>query len=159
MKAEYQRILEKAKAKEKDVLKKMQHLAKFRRNGFDETVAKYHRDAFEKIDCLECGNCCRQIGPAFPGKGRQDSREGNGARAEGVYSRTISSWISIPTFTCSRPCPARFWAMTINARSSSIDRSRARNSRTRIRMTSSGIWCGSDTAPSCAPPLPSSSKK
>ena len=65
MKAEYERILDRARAKEKDILKKMQHFSKFRRNGFDETVAKYHKDAFEHIDCLECGNCCRRIGPRF----------------------------------------------------------------------------------------------
>lgn len=68
MKAEYERILDRARAKEKEILKKMQHLSKFRRSGFDEMVAKYHEQAFAQINCLECGNCCRRIGPRFRDK-------------------------------------------------------------------------------------------
>jgi Fe-S-cluster containining protein len=68
MKADYERIVAAAKAKEKDIIKKMQHLAKFRRNGFDGIVARYHEEVFKKIDCLECGACCRAIGPRFRDK-------------------------------------------------------------------------------------------
>jgi uncharacterized protein len=68
MKPEYEQILAKARAKEKEILKQMLHLSKFKRNGFDQTVEKYSEAAFSRIDCLECGACCRAIGPRFRDK-------------------------------------------------------------------------------------------
>jgi Fe-S-cluster containining protein len=68
MKEEYQRILDAARGKEKETLKQMTHLAKFNRSGFDKTVAQYHNEVFEDIDCLQCGNCCRLVGPRFRDK-------------------------------------------------------------------------------------------
>ncbi|NDW19512.1 YkgJ family cysteine cluster protein [Dysgonomonas sp. 216] len=31
----------------------------------DTVVHILHNEAFEKIDCLECANCCRTLGPAI----------------------------------------------------------------------------------------------
>lgn len=31
----------------------------------DDTVAELHAEAFEKIDCLACANCCRTTSPIF----------------------------------------------------------------------------------------------
>jgi len=30
-----------------------------------KAVYKAHEEAFAKIDCLECANCCKQLGPRF----------------------------------------------------------------------------------------------
>jgi Fe-S-cluster containining protein len=35
---------------------------------FDETVHALHEEVFKKIDCLECGNCCRALGPRITEK-------------------------------------------------------------------------------------------
>lgn len=43
----------------------MRHLSKMNKNGFDQIVAKYHDAVFAQIDCLQCGNCCRALGPRF----------------------------------------------------------------------------------------------
>ena len=32
-------------------------------SNLDEVVFELHRDAFNKIDCLLCANCCRSLGP------------------------------------------------------------------------------------------------
>ena len=31
----------------------------------DDTMERLHTETFEKIDCLECGNCCKTTGPLF----------------------------------------------------------------------------------------------
>ncbi len=31
----------------------------------DDLVHVFHEEAFEKVDCLECANCCRSLGPAI----------------------------------------------------------------------------------------------
>jgi Uncharacterised protein family (UPF0153). len=65
---EYERILESSRADQKEIFRQMQHLERFSRTGFDQTVARYHDEVFEKIDCMQCGNCCRSIGPRMRDK-------------------------------------------------------------------------------------------
>lgn len=62
---EYERILLKSKAKYTETLRKMRHLSKLNKNGFDAIVHKYHDEIFAIIDCKKCGNCCRSMGPRF----------------------------------------------------------------------------------------------
>lgn len=31
--------------------------------GFDQVIYDAHTEAFDEINCLECGNCCRTTGP------------------------------------------------------------------------------------------------
>ena len=42
-------------------------ISKLRKNkkrlALDELFHQLHEEAFEKIDCLECGNCCKSISP------------------------------------------------------------------------------------------------
>ncbi len=33
--------------------------------NLDDVFQKYHDETFRKIDCLECGNCCKTTSPAF----------------------------------------------------------------------------------------------
>lgn len=61
----YEKILERSKSKHADILRKMRHLSKLSKPGFDETVRRYHDEAFAEIDCVECGLCCRNLGPIF----------------------------------------------------------------------------------------------
>jgi uncharacterized protein len=65
MKAEYARILDKSKATHDEIVKKMRHLARFDTSGFDRDVWGFHDEVFAKIDCLECGNCCKAMSPRF----------------------------------------------------------------------------------------------
>lgn len=61
----YEHILERSKAKHKEVMKKMRHLSRLKKPGFDRIVHGYHEEVFSEIDCTECGICCRNLGPVF----------------------------------------------------------------------------------------------
>jgi Predicted Fe-S-cluster oxidoreductase len=62
---EYERILERSRTKQKETMRQMRHLSKFSTNGFDRTVHGIHDEVFAEIDCQQCGNCCRSLGPRF----------------------------------------------------------------------------------------------
>lgn len=47
-----------AKSKQKDHQKIFQQLNKFSNNDVNELFHTLHQEVFEKIDCLECANCC-----------------------------------------------------------------------------------------------------
>jgi Fe-S-cluster containining protein len=41
----------------------LEKLGKNRPKELDKTVRDLHFETFEKIDCIECANCCRSLGP------------------------------------------------------------------------------------------------
>ena len=61
----YEKILLKSNAKHTETLRKMRHLSRLSKNGFDAIVHKYHEEVFAIIDCQKCENCCRSMGPRF----------------------------------------------------------------------------------------------
>ena len=42
-----------------------QRLRKAPQRELDDTIHALHEEAFEKIDCLTCGNCCKTTSPIF----------------------------------------------------------------------------------------------
>lgn len=62
---EYEKILLRSNAKHPETLRKMRHLSRLSKNGFDAIVHKYHEEVFTIMDCQKCGNCCRNMGPRF----------------------------------------------------------------------------------------------
>lgn len=62
---EYEKILKRSRAKHKEMLRDMRHLSKLNKTNFDRTVHGYHEAVFSIIDCRQCGNCCRNLGPRF----------------------------------------------------------------------------------------------
>jgi Fe-S-cluster containining protein len=104
--AEYERILDKSRAKQKEIHRQMQHLAKFSRTGFDATVARYHADVFAKIDCLQCGNCCRQIGPRFRDKDVKILAKEVGLTPKAFIDRYLKPDADIDFYVLEKlPCP------------------------------------------------------
>ena len=65
MTPEYENILNRSLAKHKEILKTMRRLSRHTKANFDRTVHGYHEEAFSAIDCRQCGNCCRNLGPRF----------------------------------------------------------------------------------------------
>lgn len=61
----YERILERSRAKHRDILKKMRYLSRLKKPNFDSIVHRFHDEVFDEIDCTECGLCCRNMGPVF----------------------------------------------------------------------------------------------
>ena len=57
------KLPEMAKLSQKKVQQTFERIRKRTPARFDDRVQELHDEAFAKIDCLECGNCCRGLGP------------------------------------------------------------------------------------------------
>lgn len=61
----YQNMLSKARLEAADLRKRLKVLAS--RKGLQKEVLRQahrlHEEVFGEIDCLECANCCRELGP------------------------------------------------------------------------------------------------
>ena len=58
-------LLKLAKEQKKSNRKFFQKLAKQKPKNLDSTVHQLHDETFEKIDCLDCANCCKTTSPIF----------------------------------------------------------------------------------------------
>lgn len=65
MKQEYADLLVKSRDRHPVIKRQLTHLAKFENKNFDHVVHDYHDEVFAQINCLECSNCCRTLGPRF----------------------------------------------------------------------------------------------
>jgi len=68
MKEEYKKQLLKAKINKKRIAHTVKLLRKMRKGDVDKKIHQLHKNAFEKINCLECANCCKTTGPLFTQK-------------------------------------------------------------------------------------------
>jgi Fe-S-cluster containining protein len=65
LKEEFKQAIENAKV-EKDVIKKtFVKLKQKKPKDLDQTFQTQHTKVFQKIDCLECANCCKTTSPIF----------------------------------------------------------------------------------------------
>lgn len=64
----YQKKIEQAKLKKKEINKMYRNLGKKKPKDLDATIHELHEKAFEKIDCLQCANCCKTTGPLLTDK-------------------------------------------------------------------------------------------
>jgi uncharacterized protein len=55
----------KARIAETNTKKLFENLKRKKPNNLDDVVHKLHDEAFEKIDCLKCANCCKTTSPIF----------------------------------------------------------------------------------------------
>lgn len=65
MKEEYKQSLERIKAEKDAVKKTFLKLKQKKPKELDATFHALHTKAFQKIDCLECANCCKTTSPIF----------------------------------------------------------------------------------------------
>ena len=65
---EYQKKLLQAVKNKKQIKKAVIQLRKMRKGDVDKKIHRLHQEAFGKIDCLSCGNCCKTTGPLFTQK-------------------------------------------------------------------------------------------
>lgn len=54
---------ERAKKVEKETKAFFKSIKKNRHRELDDTIHAIHEEVFDSIDCLDCGNCCRTLGP------------------------------------------------------------------------------------------------
>jgi Fe-S-cluster containining protein len=57
-----------AAAKQPENKKFFDRLRKNKPKNLDELTHRLHEDAFEKMDCLQCANCCKTTSPLFKQK-------------------------------------------------------------------------------------------
>jgi len=55
--------LQKAKNKYKENKILMEKLKRMKRKDIDKLFVNIHEEVFSEIDCMECGNCCKALGP------------------------------------------------------------------------------------------------
>ncbi len=65
---EYRTLLEQAVNRKKENKAFLERLKKSRPADLDQTTNRLNDEAFEHIDCLQCGNCCRTTGPLLLSK-------------------------------------------------------------------------------------------
>ena len=65
MKADNEKLLEAAKSRSKEIKKYFERLRHKKPRELDEIVSALHEEVFAEIDCLDCANCCRILGPKF----------------------------------------------------------------------------------------------
>jgi len=68
MQHEYIKILERAKKSKVENKKFLEKLKKLAPKNLDQITNQLHEEAFEKIDCLNCANCCASTGPLLLNK-------------------------------------------------------------------------------------------
>lgn len=65
VKMNYQEDLESAKERQQGLNRVFKKIKKKRPKNLDEVFNAAHQSAFEKIDCLQCANCCKTTSPIF----------------------------------------------------------------------------------------------
>ncbi len=68
MNPQYQKYLNTAKKNQTENKKFLEKLKKQRKPGLDQIMNNLHDEAFRKIDCLQCANCCKTTGPLLLNK-------------------------------------------------------------------------------------------
>ncbi len=62
---EYIELLNAASAEKQQLKKAFQNLKSKKPKDLDQRFHTLHKDAFKKIDCLKCANCCKTTSPIF----------------------------------------------------------------------------------------------
>lgn len=65
MKEEYKQYISKAAADKELIRKSFQKLKQKKPKDLDASFHGLHEKAFQKIDCLQCANCCKTTSPIF----------------------------------------------------------------------------------------------
>ncbi|MCH2224910.1 MAG: hypothetical protein MK066_09090 [Crocinitomicaceae bacterium] len=61
----YNQDLEEVAKIEDEIKVLFKKLKRKKGNALDQSFQREHERAFEKIDCLECANCCKTTSPIF----------------------------------------------------------------------------------------------
>ncbi len=61
----FQGFLERAKSKSKVNKQTLDKLKSKKPSWLDEAFSFYHEQAFQKINCIDCANCCKTTSPIF----------------------------------------------------------------------------------------------
>ena len=62
---EYIEALKQSKVNKKSIIRQAKRFRKMRKAKVDDIIHPLHDAAFEKVDCLQCANCCKTTSPLF----------------------------------------------------------------------------------------------
>ncbi|MFP4267854.1 MAG: YkgJ family cysteine cluster protein, partial [Spirochaetaceae bacterium] len=101
----YSAILKTAESRYGTYRELLKKLKKKPPKGIEERIHLLHHRAFEEIDCLKCGNCCRAVGPKL-----NNSDTARLAKALSLKKKEIEKlYLAIDedgdTVFNTRPCP------------------------------------------------------
>ena len=65
MKDEYQQFINDATTNALEIKKAFKNFKKRKPKNLDQLFHDEHQKAFQKLDCLECANCCKTTSPIF----------------------------------------------------------------------------------------------
>ena len=65
MNSELQKLLEQGKSNKKANKQFLKKLGRLKPSALDKAFHEQHEEAFNKIDCLDCANCCKTTSPIF----------------------------------------------------------------------------------------------
>ena len=65
MKEELKLLIDKAKSNRKQINRNFKKLENRPPKDLDSRFHELHEEAFQKIDCLDCANCCKTTSPIF----------------------------------------------------------------------------------------------
>jgi Fe-S-cluster containining protein len=65
MQYQTEEIFLQGKKVEKENKQLVEKLIRKKPKDLDEVTEKFHNEAFEQIDCMSCGNCCKTTSPIF----------------------------------------------------------------------------------------------
>ena len=68
MKINLQEIKSEAFRKQKERRKYIERIRKDKNSKIDELFNEAHNAVFNTLDCLQCANCCKTVGPLFTSK-------------------------------------------------------------------------------------------
>ncbi|MCD8166744.1 MAG: YkgJ family cysteine cluster protein [Bacteroides sp.] len=63
VKIDLKTLSERARRASKENKQFFKTLKKNRQRELDDVIHRIHQEVFDETDCLECGNCCRSLGP------------------------------------------------------------------------------------------------
>ncbi|MDL2264926.1 YkgJ family cysteine cluster protein [Parabacteroides sp. OttesenSCG-928-G07] len=96
---------EKAQKAEQQTRRFFQTIKKNRFRELDDTIHALHEEVFDEIDCLECANCCRSLGPRLTDKDIERIASALRLKPQEVISRYLRIDEDNDYVFQSMPCP------------------------------------------------------
>lgn len=101
----YQRKIELAQKQLPETRKFLNRLKKISPKDLDEVVADLHDKAFAQIDCLQCGNCCRTLGPRLTDRDIQEMASALRIKPAALTQKYLNIDEDRDFVFASMPCP------------------------------------------------------
>lgn len=89
----------------KELKQIVKQLKKLKPKQLDPIAAMYHEEAFEEIDCLDCANCCRTLGPRLTEKDIERMAKTLKMKSSQVFDAYIKTDDDSDYVFKSMPCP------------------------------------------------------